>query len=268
MIRRCRSRGITKVEVLVVIAIIALLISILIPIIDRMRQNERRPRCGSHLRQIGQALLLYANDNRGHYPCVRAAADDNATPVWGTGTAATNPFADDGPSPGDVTAALFLLIRTQDLYPEAFCCDSTDATPDKYDGKPPQQRSNFTDWRKNLSYSFQNPHRPRTNPPDRKYIGDVARDFAIAADMNPGTSGKNENVLSPTMNSSAQEMRSGNSRNHDHDGQNILYADGHVAWESNPFIGYKRDNIYTTADTKVLAPPLTEEDSIFLPTDD
>ena len=32
-------------------------------------------------------------------------------------------------------------------------------------------------------------------------------------------------------------MKQANSNNHDKDGQNILYGDGHVAWESNPFVG-------------------------------
>ena len=50
-------------------------------------------------------------------------------------------------------------------------------------------------------------------------------------------------------------MRLANSNNHDKDGQNILYGDGHVAWESNPFVGVNRDNIYTTADGKVIVTP-------------
>jgi prepilin-type processing-associated H-X9-DG protein len=40
-------------------------------------------------------------------------------------------------------------------------------------------------------------------------------------------------------------MKQANTNNHDKDGQNILYGDGHVAWESNPFVGTNRDNIYT-----------------------
>jgi prepilin-type processing-associated H-X9-DG protein len=63
-------------------------------------------------------------------------------------------------------------------------------------------------------------------------------------------------------------MRKANSNNHDKDGQNILYGDGHVAWESNPFIGVNRDNIYTTADGKIAASSVDANDSILLPTDD
>jgi prepilin-type processing-associated H-X9-DG protein len=63
-------------------------------------------------------------------------------------------------------------------------------------------------------------------------------------------------------------MKQANSRNHDRDGQNILYGDGHVAWESNPFVGVNRDNIYSTADGKIAASPVDANDSILLPADD
>jgi len=42
-------------------------------------------------------------------------------------------------------------------------------------------------------------------------------------------------------------MKRGNSNNHDEDGQNVLYGDGHVEWQQNPFVGPNRDNIYTAA---------------------
>ena len=266
-VRRRRSHGLTKVEVLVVVGIIALLISILIPALNRARQNDQRIHCASHLRQIGQALLLYSNDNKGAFPRVRTAEGENITPVWGTGASASDPFGSDGPSANDVTAALFLLIRTQDLYPAVFCCDSTYATEDKFDGKTAQQRSNFTDWRKNLSYSFQNPSEYRTTPNYRS-IGSTNSEFAVAADMNPGTAGDGADVLKPSVSSPPKEMRLGNSRNHDREGQYVLYGDGRVAWESNPFVGVNRDNIYTTKDGKILAPAYSYDDSILLPTDD
>ena len=44
------------------------MISILLPSLNRARETANRVKCASNLRQIGQALLLYGNDNRGVYP--------------------------------------------------------------------------------------------------------------------------------------------------------------------------------------------------------
>lgn len=65
--RRSRS-AFTLVELLVVIGIIAVLISILLPSLARARQAANAVSCLSNLRQIGQALQLYATDNKGFLP--------------------------------------------------------------------------------------------------------------------------------------------------------------------------------------------------------
>src|SRR5438046_69540 len=84
MKRQNRKAGFTLVELLVVIGIIALLISILLPSLNRARETANRVKCASNLRQLGQAILLYANENKGAYPRTFTSVQATVVPTWGT----------------------------------------------------------------------------------------------------------------------------------------------------------------------------------------
>ena len=62
MKRRTSKRGFTLIEILVVVAIIALLISILLPALSRAREQTRSTICRSNLKQLMGAQLMYVQD--------------------------------------------------------------------------------------------------------------------------------------------------------------------------------------------------------------
>lgn len=61
-----KGAGFTLVELLVVVAIIALLLAILMPSMDNVRAVTRSVKCASNLKQWGLATHAYANDHNGY----------------------------------------------------------------------------------------------------------------------------------------------------------------------------------------------------------
>jgi len=58
----------TLIEMLIVIAIIATLAALIVPISSRALERSRRASCASQLKQLGMVLQQYAEDHRGLYP--------------------------------------------------------------------------------------------------------------------------------------------------------------------------------------------------------
>jgi prepilin-type processing-associated H-X9-DG protein len=127
-----------------------------------------------------------------------------------------------------------------------------------------------------LSYSFQNPYTRSSSaavPSTQPLNGPT--DFALAADINPG----GQALLTTAADARRADVIRINSPNHAGDGQNVLYADGHVDWWATPFAGMprtvagktSRDNIYlaggpgTAVPPAILAAPADALDNILLP---
>jgi len=65
---RSRLPGFRFVQLLVVILLLVLTIALLIPVIERARQQAKLAQCKDNLRKIGGELILYANANDGLLP--------------------------------------------------------------------------------------------------------------------------------------------------------------------------------------------------------
>ena len=239
------ARAFSLIELLVVIGILVILLSVFVPYVLKMRESDHRARCAENLRQLMIALRGYASQNHGEFPRVIYDAARNPTGyATYTGAADPDPFArDTRVASNDVTASLWLLIRSGLTKPQQFICPSTFGRPDSIGDW--RHRSNFAGGQA-LGYSYASPFSGAAGYKLNDYL---PADFALMADKNPGISPNGSDVTAPSWDAPPLQIARANTNNHRQAGQNVLYTDGHVSFQSTPYCGVghdgQRDNIYT-----------------------
>jgi prepilin-type N-terminal cleavage/methylation domain-containing protein len=235
-----RRKAFTLVELLVVIGIIAVLVSILLPSLNRARENARRVACASLLRQIGLATRMYTGENKDALPPYRG--DRGQVNFDATNYALTYSLAF-GDTP-DTGALIGRLVTTRYLKGEVnknSRCPSGDVTDPRADinayhynphmayrtvGPPPFSTSNayLQPWWKRLSKFGKVPKEPLTaismgvgglGSPVSNYLLDQRR-RALAADPMSSPTGVGQNFRFATHYVKSQRA------------YNLLYADASV----------------------------------------
>lgn len=281
-----KRKGFTLIELLVVVAIIALLISILLPSLSRARELAKRAVCASNQRGIGQGCHIYANDNLEWFPNhYYYATAGTGTPPLTTGVQYVGKL---GATPPDITLptststsstashpsrSLFLLIIGGQSTPGQFICpSSSDAEDNLRNGQgatelaaqPGKTRFDFKGYSQ-LSFGYQNPFgargKPRTSLDARMPLTADKGPYYVQDSGNANASGGNPDFRSTVdpsqifaslsvtdlIKKGNDEWRAYNSQNHSGEGQNVLYADSHVEFQRKPIIGINNDNIFTSS---------------------
>ena len=263
--------GLTLVEVIVVIFILVFIAAIFMPALGKAPRIAKVVVCGTNLKGLGTAIVVYANDYDGAYP--ELPGKGGWSKELGFDYFMTRPNFGSGGAQElagrTISASWYLLIREADVSPKSFVCPSS--SQEAFDGHVPNPPSGRypditelwdfgDDPYKHVSYVLQNPYGAFAA---REELG---KGFAMGGDMSPWF--KNGDFVAPSKTTGPQLITAGdessyqfgNTINHMvlkrrfklfgrkrkiRPGQNVLFADGHNSYEKSANCGVDKDNIYT-----------------------
>lgn len=251
MLDRQVLRKLRPVEILAVAFICLFILAIVTGGSSKSRHDARRTECARNLSMIGNAMRIYANDYDGAFPR-SGGRNSQWMPIIPNWQAASKFGAHCVAATGDggvgtISSCFYLLVKYTNLPLESFVCPSdTGVTVFIPADEGSGDRELFDLWdfgalpSSHCSYSYQMPfglyNLTTSSEPT----------MAVAADRNPwcGSSRREEiRMLAPEGGREAAKI--GNSITHENEGQNVLFLDGHVAFEKDAFCGVNDDNIYT-----------------------
>ena len=246
---RTRQHGFTLIELLVVIAIIALLVGILLPSLSNARESARRTACATHLHDMSTALYTYAKEYDDTFPKYGTAGANASASGFNTtqrGTAGLTPSQLASNFQDNLTAALWILVRTESSLPKQFVCPSTEDQADDLKDSSGQTWLPGETWdfksAKNLSYSSMNMYDVAV---DSNWSPNAPAGWVLMSDSNNATGNNVHTSYEGQTGVSQDEInRLENSKNHGGEGQNFLFSDGSTAFEQNPYVGRAADNAY------------------------
>jgi prepilin-type N-terminal cleavage/methylation domain-containing protein/prepilin-type processing-associated H-X9-DG protein len=253
-------RGLTLAELIVTLFVVAVVVAILLPATGKDPVIAKRVVCGHHLKELGQAMTVYADDYDGLYPQLPGSGPWSKTLGFNYDLEEPDFRGAQSASGRTVTASWYLLVRQADVPLKTFTCPAS-KTKEFELAKGSCDYTKLWDFGpdpyKHVDYSM---HLPYGRFPAK---ANLSAAFALGSDMNPwfqngeivpaGENGKSPQLLSFDNWDSVERdaFGAGNYQLHIRkfqkfgEGQNVLFADGHASYETRPNVGVDRDNIFT-----------------------